>query len=116
MPTIVLTSRFLFGPNPEGETSDRMFFASLETPAEKIAVGLEEFSATPGQPNGEGALVAWAAMERALQRVQPSALPSLLTRLARLDALSKGIGRGNVWDALRELALALAGHSLPAAA
>lgn len=31
----------------------------------KIAVGLEEFAAKPGQPNGEGALVAWAAMERA---------------------------------------------------
>lgn len=38
---------------------------SLPTPAEKIAVGLEEFSATPGQPDGEGSLVAWAAMERA---------------------------------------------------
>lgn len=38
---------------------------SLQTPAEKIAVGLEEFSATPGQPDGEGSLVAWAAMERA---------------------------------------------------
>jgi DNA polymerase III subunit delta len=57
-----------------------------------------------------------AAMERAVRRVQPSALPSLLTRLARLDALAKGIGRGNVWDALRELALALAGRPLPAAA
>jgi DNA polymerase III subunit delta len=57
-----------------------------------------------------------AAMERAARRVAPSALPSLLTRLARLDALAKGIGRGNVWDALRELALALAGRPLPASA
>ncbi|MBX3736647.1 MAG: 4-hydroxythreonine-4-phosphate dehydrogenase PdxA [Candidatus Didemnitutus sp.] len=31
----------------------------------KIAVGLEDFVATPGQPDGAGALVAWAAMERA---------------------------------------------------
>lgn len=31
----------------------------------KIAVGLEDFAATPGQPDGDGALVAWAAMERA---------------------------------------------------
>lgn len=38
---------------------------SLKTSAQKISVGLEEFSATPGTPNGEGALVAWAAMERA---------------------------------------------------
>ena len=57
-----------------------------------------------------------AAMERAVRRVAPASLPSLLTRLARLDALAKGIGRGNVWDALRELALALAGRPLPAAA
>ena len=38
---------------------------SLDTPAEKIAVGLAGFSAEPGRPTGEGALVAWAAMERA---------------------------------------------------
>ncbi|MBA3848843.1 MAG: 4-hydroxythreonine-4-phosphate dehydrogenase PdxA [Opitutus sp.] len=31
----------------------------------KIAVGLEDSAATPGQPDGDGALVAWAAMERA---------------------------------------------------
>ena len=38
---------------------------TLHTRAKKIPVGLEEFSATPGTPTGEGALVAWAAMERA---------------------------------------------------
>ena len=38
---------------------------TLDTAAEKVAVGLEEFAATAGQPTGEGALVAWAAMERA---------------------------------------------------
>jgi len=37
----------------------------LNTPAQKVAVGLEDFAATPGQPTGEGALVAWAAMELA---------------------------------------------------
>ena len=41
------------------------WLATLDTPAAKVAVGLEEFSAVPGQPSGEGALVAWAAMERA---------------------------------------------------
>ena len=41
------------------------WLATLDTPAEKIAVGLEDFSATAGQPTGAGALVAWAAMERA---------------------------------------------------
>lgn len=37
----------------------------LKTRAAKVPVGLEEFVATPGQPTGEGALVAWAALERA---------------------------------------------------
>jgi 4-hydroxythreonine-4-phosphate dehydrogenase len=32
---------------------------------QRLAVGLEEFAATPGRPTGEGALVAWAAMQRA---------------------------------------------------
>ena len=41
------------------------WLATLDTPAEKIAVGLEDFSATPGHPSAAGALVAWAAMERA---------------------------------------------------
>ena len=31
----------------------------------KIPVGLEGFAAAPGRPSGEGALVAWAALERA---------------------------------------------------
>lgn len=38
---------------------------NLDTAAEKIAVGLEEFEAAPGTPTGDGALIAWAAMERA---------------------------------------------------
>lgn len=38
---------------------------SLPVGPVKIAVGLEDFAATPGQPDGDGALVAWAAMERA---------------------------------------------------
>src|SRR6185503_10544478 len=31
----------------------------------KIPVGLEEFELQPGRPSGEGALLAWAALERA---------------------------------------------------
>lgn len=41
------------------------WLASLDTTARTIAVGLENFSARPGRPTREGALVAWAAMERA---------------------------------------------------
>jgi DNA polymerase III subunit delta len=53
-----------------------------------------------------------AAMERAARRVAPSAIPGLLTALARLDALAKGIGQGQIWDELRALALILAGSPL----
>jgi len=55
-----------------------------------------------------------AALERAARRVDPEALPGLLARLATLDALAKGIGRGNAWDELRSLMLALCGDAIPA--
>ncbi|HET7536002.1 MAG TPA: 4-hydroxythreonine-4-phosphate dehydrogenase PdxA [Candidatus Didemnitutus sp.] len=41
------------------------WLAGLPASAAKIRVGLEDFTATPGKPDGDGALVAWAAMERA---------------------------------------------------
>ena len=50
-----------------------------------------------------------AAMERAARRVSRESLPGLVRALARLDALSKGIGRGSMWDELRSLAMAFAG-------
>jgi len=59
-----------------------------------------------------------SALERAAQRVAPALIPALLTATARLDALAKGIGRGNVWDEIATTALALAGAPvlpLPAA-
>jgi len=55
------------------------------------------------------------AMEQAASRVSPASIPKLLARLAQLDALAKGIGRGNVWEELRDLALAFAGHDMLAA-
>ena len=41
------------------------WLAKLPVAARKVEVGLEEFEAEPGRPSGEGALVAWAALERA---------------------------------------------------
>lgn len=41
------------------------WLASLPAAVTKVAVGREDFAATPGRPDGEGALVALAAMERA---------------------------------------------------
>ena len=55
----------------------------------------------------------WSARPRACP---PAALTPLLRALARLDALSKGIGGGNAWDDLRTLALELAGRPCRAAA
>jgi 4-hydroxythreonine-4-phosphate dehydrogenase len=66
------------------------WLASLKTAAEKIPVGLEGFSATPGQPNGEGALIAWAAMERAAAGTKKGEFSAVVTgpvskeRLARI--------------------------------
>lgn len=58
-----------------------------------------------------------AALERAVRRVAAADVPRLLLELARLDALAKGIGRGNAWDEVTNAALALTGHSaLPLAA
>ena len=48
------------------------------------------------------------AMALAARRVAPALVARLLRDLARIDALAKGLGRGNVWDELRSFALALA--------
>lgn len=50
-----------------------------------------------------------AAMEGAARRLRIGQVMPLVHGLARLDALSKGIGRGDAWAELRTLALALAG-------
>ena len=52
------------------------------------------------------------ALERAVARVTPASVPSLLLALAKLDALSKGLGRGDAWDALADVALKLCGKPL----
>lgn len=41
------------------------WLATLPAAAAQVPVGLEDYAATPGRPDGDGALVAWAAMERA---------------------------------------------------
>jgi 4-hydroxythreonine-4-phosphate dehydrogenase len=70
-----------------------LWLASLDTTAEKIAVGLEEFSATPGQPAGEGALVAWAAMERAAAGCKSGEFSGVVTGPVSKSELAK-IGYG----------------------
>lgn len=43
------------------------WLGGLDTAAEKVAVGPEDYLAEPGRPQGAGARVAWVAMERAAQ-------------------------------------------------
>jgi len=56
-----------------------LWLRSLDTVAEKISVGLDEFAATLGRPNGEGSLVAWAAMERAAQGCKTGEFSGVVT-------------------------------------
>ncbi|MBI3885700.1 MAG: 4-hydroxythreonine-4-phosphate dehydrogenase PdxA [Opitutae bacterium] len=62
---------------------------SLDAAADKIPVGLEEFSATPGQPSAEGALVAWAAMERAAQGCKSGEFTGVVTGPVSKEALAR---------------------------
>ena len=52
---------------------------TLPAGPQKIAVGLEEFAATLGHPDGDGALVAWAAMERAAHGVKSGEFSGVVT-------------------------------------
>ncbi|MDB6093046.1 MAG: pdxA [Verrucomicrobia bacterium] len=69
------------------------WLAGLDTAAEKIAVGLEDFSAVPGQPTPDGALVAWAAMERAAQGCVGGEFSAVVTGPVSKDCLAR-IGYG----------------------
>jgi len=53
------------------------------------------------------------ALERAARRTSPAAVERLLQALARLDALAKGLGRGDPWDVLISLALDLCARPIP---
>ena len=65
------------------------WLAILDTVAEKIPAGLEEYVAKPGQPDGEGALVAWAAMERAAAGCKAGHFSGVVTGPVSKAALAK---------------------------
>lgn len=67
------------------------WLGTLPAAGAKIAVGLEEFAAKPGQPDGEGALVAWAAMERAAAGCKAGEFSGVVTGPVSKAALA-GIG------------------------
>lgn len=52
---------------------------SLPAMVTKVPVGLEDFSARPGVPDGDGALVAWAAMERAAEGCKTGEFSGVVT-------------------------------------
>ena len=51
------------------------------------------------------------ALERAAKRLTLAAIEQSLATLATIDALSKGIGRGNAWEELIVLAMTVAGKT-----
>ena len=64
------------------------WLASLPAGVSGIAVGLDEYVATPGRPDGESALVAWAAMERAAQGCAAGEFAGVVTGPVAKDRLA----------------------------
>lgn len=69
------------------------WLATLPACAAKLAVGLEDYTATPGRPDGDGALVAWAAMERAAAGVKSGEFAGVVTGPVSKERLA-AIGYG----------------------
>lgn len=69
------------------------WLGTLPAAGAKMAVGLEEFAAKPGRPDGEGALVAWAAMERAAAGCKAGEFSGVVTGPVSKAALA-AIGYG----------------------
>lgn len=65
------------------------WLASLDPCGARIPVGMEGFVATPGRPTGEGALVAWAAMERAAAGCRAGEFSSVVTGPVSKDGLAR---------------------------
>jgi 4-hydroxythreonine-4-phosphate dehydrogenase len=55
------------------------WLATLPAGAGRVAVGLEDFAATPGRPDGDGALGAWGAMERAAEGCKSGEFSGVVT-------------------------------------
>jgi 4-hydroxythreonine-4-phosphate dehydrogenase len=77
-------------PDEAGETAvigPAAWLATLDTRAKKIAVGLENYAPVPGKPDGEGALTAWAAMERAAAGTKAGEFCGVVTGPVSKEAL-----------------------------
>jgi 4-hydroxythreonine-4-phosphate dehydrogenase len=65
------------------------WLASLPAVARHIPIGLEAFQPIPGKPDAEGALVAWAAMERAAQGCLSGEFRAVVTGPVSKDRLAR---------------------------
>jgi 4-hydroxythreonine-4-phosphate dehydrogenase len=70
-----------------------LWLSSLNVSVETIAVGLDDYEAAPGQPTPDGALVAWAAMERAAAGCLSGEFSGVVTGPVSKERLAK-IGYG----------------------
>ena len=75
------TAVAVIGPAPWLET--------LPAAGMKIPVGLDEYAAIPGRPDAEGALVAWAALERAAQGCKTGEFCGVVTGPVSKEALAR---------------------------
>ena len=71
----------IIGPAP--------WLATLPDKVRKIAVGIGDFAAIPGEPTGESALVAWAAMERAAEGCRSGEFAGVVTGPVSKSALAR---------------------------
>jgi len=67
----------------------RRWLDTLDGAVERIAVGLDGFAADPGHPSGEGALVAWAALERAAAGCRDGEFSGVVTAPIAKDGLAR---------------------------
>jgi len=65
------------------------WLATLPDKVRKIAVGVADYAATPGEPTGESALVAWAAMERAADGCKSGEFAGVVTGPVSKSALAR---------------------------
>jgi DNA polymerase-3 subunit delta len=111
------TIRIVAALQAEGEEIQLLLW-QLGEDVHALAAVLDAVSAGTPVASAVRAARVWgkrqAAMERAARRLSAADLPPLLRALGRLDAVSKGIGRGNAWDELAATALALAGKPMHA--
>ena len=101
--------RILAGLHAEGEGVQLVIWQLGEDTHALLAVAQAARNSGQGTANALRNARVWgrrqAPMERAARRVDGRALAALVPELARLDRVSKGIGKGEVWDEVREYAL-----------